>query len=115
MTIRVINGDAREILKTLPNQSVQCCITSPPYYGLRDYGVAGQIGLESSPDAYVDELVAVFRQVRRVLRDDGTLFLNLGDSYAASGMGGNPAESIHRKQASNAGSLYLMMLRSSPR
>jgi DNA modification methylase len=72
----------------LPAQSVHCCVTSPPYFGLRDYGVAGQIGLEATPDAYVAELVAVFREVRRVLRDDGTLWLNLGDSYAASGRGG---------------------------
>ena len=64
--------------------SVQCCITSPPYFGLRDYGHEGQIGLEATPDAYVARLVEVFREVRRVLRDDGTLWLNLGDSYAAN-------------------------------
>jgi len=67
---------------------VHCCVTSPPYFGLRDYGCAGQIGLESTPDAYVAELVAVFREVKRVLRDDGTLWLNLGDSYASGGTGG---------------------------
>jgi DNA modification methylase len=81
--IRLIAGDCREILPTLADQSVQCCVTSPPYFGLRDYGVAGQIGLEATPDAFVAELVAVFREVRRVLRDDGTLWLNLGDSYGA--------------------------------
>ena len=80
-------GDCRETLKTLPGQSVQCCITSPPYFGLRDYGHADQIGLEPSPEAYVAELVEVFREVRRVLRDDGTLWLNLGDSYASGGRG----------------------------
>jgi DNA modification methylase len=69
---------------------VNCCVTSPPYWGLRDYGVADQIGLESTPAEYVAQMVAVFREVRRVLRDDGTLWLNLGDSYAGSGRGGNP-------------------------
>ena len=80
--IQILQGDCRDVLKTLPDCSVHCCVTSPPYFGLRDYGCAGQIGLESTPDAYVAELVAVFREVRRVLRDDGTLWLNLGDSYA---------------------------------
>lgn len=78
---QIIAGDCRSILPTLPERSVHCCITSPPYFGLRDYGHPGQIGLERSPDAFVQELVAVFREVRRVLRDDGTLWLNLGDSY----------------------------------
>jgi len=77
-------GDTLEILKTLPDQSVNCCVTSPPYWGLRDYGVDGQIGLEQTPEEYVNRLVDVFREVRRVLRDDGTLWLNLGDSYAGS-------------------------------
>lgn len=78
---QIIAGDCRSILPTLPERSVHCCITSPPYFGLRDYGHPGQLGLERSPDAFVQELVAVFREVRRVLRDDGTLWLNLGDSY----------------------------------
>ena len=82
VTIRV--GDCRDILRSLPDQSVQTCVTSPPYFGLRDYGMADQIGLEQTPDAFVAELVSVFREVRRVLRDDGTLWLNLGDSYAAN-------------------------------
>ena len=85
--ITLLQGDCREVLKTLPDQSINCCVTSPPYFGLRDYGCSGQIGLEQTPDAYVAELVTVFREVRRVLRDDGTLFLNLGDSYAGSGRG----------------------------
>ncbi len=67
----------------LADKSVQCCVTSPPYWGLRDYGTAGQLGLESTPDAYVAAMVAVFREVWRVLRDDGVLWLNLGDSYSA--------------------------------
>lgn len=77
-------GDCIEQMKTLPAKSVQTCVTSPPYFGLRDYGHVGQIGLEDTPDAFVARLVEVFREVRRVLRDDGTLWLNLGDSYAAN-------------------------------
>lgn len=82
MTVRIINGDCIDVLKTLPDQSVHCCVTSPPYWGLRDYGVAGQLGLESTPQKYVEKMVSVFREVRRVLRNKGTLWLNLGDSYA---------------------------------
>lgn len=79
---RIIEGDASERLRDLPAGSVQTCITSPPYFGLRDYGHDGQIGLEPTPDEYVAALVGVFGEVRRVLRDDGTVWLNLGDSYA---------------------------------
>lgn len=104
MSVRILIGDCRQRLKELPDASVHCCVTSPPYFRLRDYGVAGQIGLEPTPDEFVAEMVEVFREVRRVLRDDGTLWLNLGDSYAASGRGGNPANSAHQKQASNRGS-----------
>lgn len=88
MNYKIICGDALDVLPTLSPNSVQCCVTSPPYYGLRDYGVYGQIGLEESPDAYVEKIVAVFREVRRVLRDDGTLWVNLGDSYNGSGGAG---------------------------
>jgi len=77
-------GDALSVLRTLPEASVQCCVTSPPYWGLRDYGVAGQIGMEATPEEYVTHLVAVFDEVKRVLRADGTLWLNIGDSYAGS-------------------------------
>lgn len=84
MSIRLLHGDCREVLRSLPDESVHCVVTSPPYFGLRDYGVDGQIGLEPTPDAYVAELVAVFAEARRVLRRDGTLWLNLGDSYAGS-------------------------------
>jgi len=76
-----MEGDCVQVLKTLEAASVQCVVTSPPYYGLRDYDVEGQIGLEPSPEAYVEQLVKVFREVWRVLKDDGTLWLNLGDSY----------------------------------
>jgi DNA modification methylase len=82
---RILIGDCLELLRGLPDGMAQTCVTSPPYYGLRDYGCAGQIGLEATPDAYVARLVDVFREVRRVLRDDGTLWLNLGDSYARAG------------------------------
>lgn len=81
--VTVLHGDVREQLATLPDGSVNCVATSPPYYGLRDYGVDGQIGLEASPAEYVAQMVAVFAQVRRVLADDGVLWLNLGDSYSA--------------------------------
>lgn len=96
-------GDCREILKTYPEKSVHCCVTSPPYFGLRDYGHAGQIGLEKTPSEYVAELVAVFREVHRVLRDDGTLWLNLGDSYANDGKwgghtGGKHVKALHCSQ-----------------
>jgi DNA modification methylase len=77
-------GDALNILAGLPEKTVNTCVTSPPYFGLRDYGHEGQIGLEQTPDEYVAKLVEVFAQVRRVLRDDGTVWLNLGDSYARS-------------------------------
>ena len=105
MTYRILIGDVFDGLRALPDASVQCCVTSPPYWGLRDYGVPGQLGLEPTPEEYAARMVEVFREVRRVLRDDGTLWLVLGDSYAASGNGGNPPESQYQKQARNAGSL----------
>ena len=83
-TVDIITGDCRATLRNMPEQSVNCCVTSPPYFGLRDYGCDGQLGLEPTPDEFVAAMVAVFREVRRVLRDDGTLWLNLGDSYAGS-------------------------------
>ena len=85
----ILVGDVIEQLRTLPDQSVQCVVTSPPYWGLRDYGVDGQIGLEPTIEEYVDKMVAVFREVRRVLRDDGTLWMNLGDAYANPSLPGN--------------------------
>lgn len=80
-------GDCLEVLRGMEDNSVHCCVTSPPYYGLRDYGMDGQIGLEPTPDEYVSRMVAVFREVRRVLRDDGTCWVNLGDSYASTKIG----------------------------
>ncbi len=86
--VRLYHGDTRTVMQSLPAESVQCVVTSPPYWGLRDYGVDGQIGLEESPDAFIASLVDVFRSVRRILRPDGTVWMNLGDSYA-SNVGGS--------------------------
>ena len=86
-SVTLHHGDSLTVLSPLPDTSVNCCVTSPPYFGLRDYGVEGQLGLEASPAEYVENLRALFAQVRRVLADDGTLWLNLGDSY--SGYHGN--------------------------
>ena len=95
--MNLLHGHVLDILPTLDAGSVQTCVTSPPYSGLRDYGTGGvewpdgwhgELGLEPTPELYVEHLVAIFREVRRVLRDDGTLWLNLGDSYAGSGAGG---------------------------
>tara|TARA_R110000782_G_scaffold245916_1_gene332649 strand:- start:1323 stop:2285 length:963 start_codon:yes stop_codon:yes gene_type:complete len=81
MTIKILRGSCLDTLKTLPEQSINTCITSPPYWGLRDYGESDQLGLEETPEEFVENLVQVFREVKRVLRDDGTVWLNLGDSY----------------------------------
>ena len=99
---KLIKGDTLTCLRKLQSESVQTCICSPPYWGLRDYGVAGQLGLEPTPEAYVARMVEVFAEVRRVLRDDGVLFLNIGDSY----MGGGPhhGEKNLGKSGSNQGS-----------
>jgi DNA modification methylase len=82
--VTILQGDALTVLRTLPAESVHCIVTSPPYFGLRDYGVSGQIGLEASIEEYIAALVGVFREARRVLRADGTCWINLGDSYAGS-------------------------------
>jgi DNA modification methylase len=81
MKNQILIGDALEVLKTLPDNTINTCVTSPPYFGLRDYGVEGQIGLEESPEQFIENLVHVFSEVRRTLRDDGTLWVNIGDSY----------------------------------
>lgn len=87
MNYQVLLGDCLLSLSAMPEQSVHCCVTSPPYYGLRDYGTEGQIGLEETPEQFIQKLVDVFREVRRVLRNDGTLWLNIGDSYNTSNSG----------------------------
>ena len=90
MTIDIYKGDCREVITGLQEKSVHCCVTSPPYFGLRDYGNDNQIGDEQTPDEYIEALVSVFREVRRVLRDDGTVWLNLGDSYINKNLAGIP-------------------------
>ncbi|WP_428968261.1 DNA-methyltransferase [Sphingomonas sp. Xoc002] len=105
MTVRILEGDCRVVLASIADASVNCCVTSPPYFGLRDYGVDGQMGLEASPDEFIAGMVEVFREVRRVLRDDGTLWLNIGDSYAGSwgaqGHGPSPSSAMSRHQMAN--------------
>lgn len=94
------NGDALAVLRTMESESVNCCVTSPPYFGLRDYGVDGQIGLEPTPEKFIAKLVEVFREVRRVLKDDGTLWVNIGDSYAGSrpSPGRNDTDKTYRNE-----------------
>jgi DNA modification methylase len=105
MSVQIIIGDVREEIKLLPSNSVHCVVTSPPYWGLRDYGVDGQIGLEETPQQFVDEMVTLFREVHRVLRDDGTLWFNMGDSYAGSGRGGNISPDTSTLEGSQASQL----------
>lgn len=115
-TYTLLQGHCLDVLKTLPAESVQTCITSPPYFGLRDYGCDGQIGLENTPEQFVQSLVDVFAEVHRVLKTDGTVWLNLGDSYAAQrggtsmpaetlsgGIGGKGNKSAHRGHDGAAG------------
>ena len=92
MKATILIGDCLDGMATLDAGSVHCCVTSPPYWGLRDYGNAAQIGLEETPDAYVARIVEVFRAVRRVLREDGTAWLNLGDSYASNPASGGQGQ-----------------------
>jgi len=97
MSVEILIGDCRELMASLPERSVHCCVTSPPYFGLRDYGHDGQIGLEPTPEEFVAAMVEVFREVRRVLRDDGTVWLNLGDSYSNVGKWGGSTSGKHAK------------------
>src|SRR3990167_3016906 len=106
MSGRFIIGDCRAVLPTLEAGSVQTCVTSPPYFGLRDYGHAAQIGLEETPELYVAAMVDVFRLVRDLLADDGTLWLNIGDSYNAAGRTGHGTRIGYKQdtnRASNSG------------
>lgn len=95
---RLYLGDAREVLAEMPRRSVDCLVTSPPYYGLRDYGVAGQYGQEETPDDYVEHLRAAFAEARQVLADDGTCWLNLGDCYAANSDGWARGRNYNQRQ-----------------
>lgn len=103
MTWKILQGDVLDRLRDIPDESVQCCVTSPPYWSLRDYGVAGQIGMENTPDEHVAKLVEVFREVRRVLREDGILWLNYGDAYAAApnGSQGSTGQLANRSAAAS--------------
>lgn len=94
---RIIIGDALERLRELPDEIADVCVTSPPYYGLRDYGVDGQVGLEKTPEEYIDRLVQIFREVRRTLKKDGTLWIVIADSYAGSGRGISKKTGIKNK------------------
>lgn len=100
-----MQGDALAVLRTLESESVQVCVTSPPYYGLRDYGVDGQVGLERTPEAYVARLVDIFQGVRRVLHPSGTCWVNLGDSYARGNGSKNGQVSAGAKQKTNGGAM----------
>lgn len=100
--VRFVQGDVRVRLAEMPSDHFDCAVTSPPYFGLRDYGVDGQIGLESTLSEYLDQMTAVCREIRRVLKPQGTFWLNVGDSYAGSGRGGNPEAGT--KQGTNRGS-----------
>lgn len=107
---KIYNMDCLEGLKLLDDNSIDCCVTSPPYWGLRDYGVEKQLGLEDTPEEYVENIVKVFSEVKRVLKEDGTLWLNLGDSYSGSGKGRNPDGTVHvssliAKQGTSAGTV----------
>jgi hypothetical protein len=98
---RVIIGDVRDGLRTLADNSVQCCVTSPPYWGLRDYGVDGQLGLEATPQAFCEAMVEVFEEVHRVLRPDGTCWVNIGDSYNAYNGNAGPGSKLSKTQSDN--------------
>lgn len=99
-------GNAVQILKNFPDESIDCCVTSPPYYGLRDYGINNQIGMEESPQKYFNNLTETFSQVKRVLKSDATLWLNLGDSYAGSNQGVGNSKAFSKFQQANKGSLF---------
>jgi len=105
---QIIQGDCIEVMKTWPENSINCVVTSPPYWNLRDYGVDGQLGLEATPEEFVAKMVAVFAEVKRVLRDDGTCWVNLGDSYAQQRGGrseGSHDGGVGRGSAPNSGSV----------
>jgi DNA modification methylase len=101
VTVRILRGHVTDRLREIPEESVHCVVTSPPYWGLRDYGVEGQLGLERTPDEYIDNMVEVFREVRRALRADGTAWVNMGDSYAGSRSGPDVVSSSLNGSRSN--------------
>jgi len=111
---QILVGDCIDMMRTLPDQSVHTCVTSPPYFGLRDYGVDGQIGLEETPAEFIARLVAVFREVRRVLRADGTIWVNMGDSYAGS-WGAEGRTTSHGNSAYNASAMQRKSITNHPK
>jgi len=101
---KIIRGDSLSVLKTLPSESINCCVTSPPYWALRDYGVDGQLGLEPTFQEYINKLCNIFDEVKRVLRKDGTCWVNIGDTYWGGGNNrGSSEENLSAKQFSNRG------------
>lgn len=103
LTNTIYTGSALQVLRTLPEASIHCCVTSPPYYGLRDYGHADQIGLEPSPEQFIAKLVAVFSEVRRILKPDGTIWVNIGDSYAQGKIGRDDTDAAGSERLSAFG------------
>lgn len=99
MSVRILTGDCRDVLRTLPDESVHCVVTSPPYWRQRDYKMAGQLGLEPTPEDYIADLTAIFSDVRRVLRSDGTCWINIGDKWASGGNGGGGKWMVERGHA----------------
>lgn len=99
MTVSILKGDCLQVLRTLPDCSVHCCVSSPPYWRQRDYGMPGQLGLEQTPEEYIEKFTAIFREVRRALRDDGTAWVNLGDKWASGGNGGGGSFMAARGEA----------------
>jgi len=109
---RILPGNNIDTLKTIPDRTVDCCVTSPPYYMLRDYGeFEGQIGLEATPEEYIEKLLIVFREVKRVLKEEGTLWVNIGDSYNGSGKNNGNTKPSFDKQASNTASHAVKILK----
>lgn len=100
----IINGNSLEVLKSLPDNSIDCCVTSPPYYALRDYGCDGQIGLEETPEKYIERLCDVFSEVRRILTPEGTLWVNIGDSYNGNKVGNT--EIVKNKKVSESNDFH---------
>ena len=103
---KVIHSDCLDVMKEMPDESVNCCVTSPPYWGLRDYGVDGQLGLEKTPGEYVEKMVVIFRELKRILRGDGTVFLNLGDSYMSGGPRHTGRNDTNRKTPGGRGGSF---------
>lgn len=106
MVNKVIQGDSLEVLKTLPDSSIDCCISSPPYYGLRDYGVSGQLGLEKTFHEYLNKLIEIYAEVKRVLKPSGTIWVNLGDSYSGSSNGKGDTTTTNRNKPESYKEMY---------